>query len=156
MARPRARSAAVDHRPGAAPGRAHPAAGGRAAAARPATGSVCDRRVRHRRSPGRGGVRGSGAVDDASRRTALGGLRRRTRAQCRLVGAVPAGEPAGGPDGWPRWDWEWEQRVVDGHPFHPNCRSRPGFSVAEQLAYGPSTGRSWSWGWYRYRPTAVW
>ncbi|GAB2448755.1 IucA/IucC family protein [Streptomyces incanus] len=34
-------------------------------------------------------------------------------------------------------DWEWEQRVVDGHPFHPNCRSRPGFSVAEQLAYGP-------------------
>ncbi|MGW5200907.1 IucA/IucC family protein [Streptomyces spiralis] len=34
-------------------------------------------------------------------------------------------------------DWGWEQRVVDGHPFHPNCRSRPGFSVAEQLAYGP-------------------
>ncbi|MDX3746587.1 IucA/IucC family protein [Streptomyces sp. AK08-02] len=33
--------------------------------------------------------------------------------------------------------WEWEQRVVDGHPFHPNCRSRPGFSVAEQFAYGP-------------------
>ncbi|MFI9759805.1 IucA/IucC family protein [Streptomyces sp. NPDC051963] len=38
---------------------------------------------------------------------------------------------------WPDRDWEWEQRVVDGHPFHPNCRSRPGFSVAEQLAYGP-------------------
>ncbi|MEU5044971.1 IucA/IucC family protein [Streptomyces griseorubiginosus] len=38
---------------------------------------------------------------------------------------------------WPVHDWEWEQRVVDGHPFHPNCRSRPGFSVAEQLAYGP-------------------
>ncbi|MFE0256791.1 IucA/IucC family protein [Streptomyces sp. NPDC059010] len=38
---------------------------------------------------------------------------------------------------WPGRDWEWEQRVVDGHPFHPNCRSRPGFSVAEQLAYGP-------------------
>ncbi|KOV66997.1 iron transporter [Streptomyces sp. MMG1121] len=34
-------------------------------------------------------------------------------------------------------DWEWEQRVTDGHPYHPNCRSRPGFSVAEQLAYGP-------------------
>ncbi|MFF0222117.1 IucA/IucC family protein [Streptomyces sp. NPDC004629] len=43
-------------------------------------------------------------------------------------------EPSGG---WPRRDWEWEQRVVDGHPFHPNCRSRPGFSVAEQFAYGP-------------------
>ncbi|MFJ9558942.1 IucA/IucC family protein [Streptomyces fuscichromogenes] len=38
---------------------------------------------------------------------------------------------------WPDHDWEWEQRVVDGHPFHPNCRSRPGFSAAEQLAYGP-------------------
>jgi hypothetical protein len=38
---------------------------------------------------------------------------------------------------WPGRDWEWEQRVVDGHPFHPGCRSRPGFSVAEQLAYGP-------------------
>ncbi|MER5943211.1 IucA/IucC family protein [Streptomyces sp. NPDC001928] len=38
---------------------------------------------------------------------------------------------------WPSLDWKWEQRVVDGHPFHPNCRSRPGFSVAEQLAYGP-------------------
>ncbi|MEU5593218.1 IucA/IucC family protein [Streptomyces sp. NPDC020298] len=43
------------------------------------------------------------------------------------------------PQGWPQrdQDWEWEQRVVDGHPFHPNCRSRPGFSVAEQFAYGP-------------------
>ncbi|WP_031224535.1 IucA/IucC family protein [Streptomyces roseochromogenus] len=38
---------------------------------------------------------------------------------------------------WPEQDWAWEQRVTDGHPFHPNCRSRPGFSVAEQLAYGP-------------------
>ncbi|MFE5366984.1 IucA/IucC family protein [Streptomyces mirabilis] len=37
----------------------------------------------------------------------------------------------------PLTSWEWEQRVVDGHPYHPNCRSRPGFSVAEQLAYGP-------------------
>ncbi|MFC9163502.1 IucA/IucC family protein [Streptomyces fungicidicus] len=43
---------------------------------------------------------------------------------------------------WPARDreWEWEQRVVDGHPFHPNCRSRPGFSVADQLAYGPEHG----------------
>ncbi|MFK4106534.1 IucA/IucC family protein [Streptomyces sp. NPDC019531] len=40
-------------------------------------------------------------------------------------------------ENWPVHDWEWEQRVVDGHPYHPNCRSRPGFSVAEQLAYGP-------------------
>lgn len=53
-----------------------------------------------------------------------------------------AGQPASaetpsGPKEWPVEDWEWEQRVVDGHPFHPNCRSRPGFSVAEQLTYGP-------------------
>ncbi|MGW2489072.1 IucA/IucC family protein [Streptomyces sp. NPDC001606] len=41
------------------------------------------------------------------------------------------------PKEWPEYDWEWEQRVVDGHPFHPNCRARPGFSVADQLAYAP-------------------
>ncbi|MEU1012742.1 IucA/IucC family protein [Streptomyces sp. NPDC005890] len=46
----------------------------------------------------------------------------------------PVGIPPA--EAWGR-DWEWEQRVVDGHPFHPNCRSRPGFSVADQLAYGP-------------------
>lgn len=47
-----------------------------------------------------------------------------------------AGQPAG-PDTADLAAWEWEQRVVDGHPYHPNCRSRPGFTVAEQLAYGP-------------------
>ncbi|POX49764.1 iron transporter [Streptomyces sp. Ru71] len=41
------------------------------------------------------------------------------------------------PEGRPAHGWEWEQRVVDGHPYHPCCRSRPGFSVAEQLAYAP-------------------
>ncbi|MFF1451480.1 IucA/IucC family protein [Streptomyces sp. NPDC058274] len=46
-----------------------------------------------------------------------------------------AGQPA--TDRAPVTGWEWEQRVVDGHPYHPNCRARPGFSVAEQLAYGP-------------------
>ncbi|WP_043615588.1 IucA/IucC family C-terminal-domain containing protein [Nonomuraea candida] len=30
-----------------------------------------------------------------------------------------------------------EQSVVDGHPYHPGCRNRPGVSVAEQLAYMP-------------------
>ncbi|MDO0925072.1 IucA/IucC family siderophore biosynthesis protein [Streptomyces sp. TG1A-8] len=44
------------------------------------------------------------------------------------------------PREWPVRDWEWEQRVVDGHPFHPGCRARPGFSVADQLAYGPEHG----------------
>ncbi|MFF3334812.1 IucA/IucC family protein [Streptomyces sp. NPDC002888] len=47
-----------------------------------------------------------------------------------------AGQPPHS-NAWPAHGWEWEQRVVDGHPYHPNCRSRPGFSVAEQLAYGP-------------------
>ncbi|MFG3545854.1 IucA/IucC family protein [Streptomyces sp. NPDC047725] len=45
--------------------------------------------------------------------------------------------PENHPDEWPDSDWGWERRVTDGHPFHPNCRSRPGFSVAEQFAYGP-------------------
>lgn len=37
----------------------------------------------------------------------------------------------------PAAPWEWEQRSSDGHPYHPTCRSRPGFSAAEQLAYAP-------------------
>lgn len=44
------------------------------------------------------------------------------------------------PGEWPDSDWGWERRVVDGHPYHPNCRSRPGFSVGDQLAYGPEHG----------------
>ncbi|KOU30561.1 iron transporter [Streptomyces sp. WM6373] len=51
------------------------------------------------------------------------------------AGQPPAGDDHG--DHAARATWEWEQRVVDGHPYHPNCRSRPGFSVAEQLAYAP-------------------
>ncbi|MFE9257627.1 IucA/IucC family protein [Streptomyces sp. NPDC006879] len=37
----------------------------------------------------------------------------------------------------PESSWQWEQRVVEGHPYHPNCRSRPGFTAADQLAYAP-------------------
>ncbi|MFE0581911.1 IucA/IucC family protein [Streptomyces sp. NPDC058866] len=48
-----------------------------------------------------------------------------------------AGQPSDGQDSVPQSTREWEQRVVDGHPYHPNCRSRPGFSVAEELAYAP-------------------
>ncbi|MCY0949544.1 IucA/IucC family siderophore biosynthesis protein [Streptomyces sp. H27-S2] len=48
-----------------------------------------------------------------------------------------AGQPPAGPDAAAPTTREWEQRVVDGHPYHPNCRSRPGFSVAEELAYAP-------------------
>lgn len=32
---------------------------------------------------------------------------------------------------------EAERTLVDGHPYHPGCRSRPDLSVAEQLAYAP-------------------
>ncbi|MEW9549893.1 IucA/IucC family protein [Nonomuraea sp. NPDC050783] len=37
----------------------------------------------------------------------------------------------------PRTPEDHEQGVVDGHPYHPCCRNRPGVSVAEQLAYMP-------------------
>ncbi|MFI5979724.1 IucA/IucC family protein [Streptomyces sp. NPDC051555] len=48
-----------------------------------------------------------------------------------------AGQSAHGGPQRPVEVWEWEQRVVDGHPYHPNCRYRPGFSVSEELAYAP-------------------
>lgn len=48
-----------------------------------------------------------------------------------------SGGPVTSPGAAPVNSWGWEQLVVDGHPFHPNCRSRPGFSAADQLAYGP-------------------
>ncbi|MFB9474390.1 IucA/IucC family protein [Nonomuraea salmonea] len=37
----------------------------------------------------------------------------------------------------PKTAEEHEQSVIDGHPYHPGCRNRPGVSVAEQLAYMP-------------------
>ncbi|MFI7105879.1 IucA/IucC family protein [Nonomuraea sp. NPDC050227] len=46
----------------------------------------------------------------------------------RAGAASPLREP--GPE-------RYEQSVVDGHPYHPGCRNRPGVSVAEQLAYMP-------------------
>ncbi|MEU6310996.1 IucA/IucC family protein [Streptomyces sp. NPDC047014] len=54
-----------------------------------------------------------------------------------LSRAGRAGRAAAGEEGPADSLWQWEQRVVDGHPYHPNCRSRPGFSVAEELAYAP-------------------
>ncbi|MBC2875718.1 MULTISPECIES: IucA/IucC family protein [Streptomyces] len=39
-----------------------------------------------------------------------------------------------------RSPWQWEQWPTDGHPYHPACRARPGFSAAEQLAYAPEHG----------------
>ncbi|MEU8358583.1 IucA/IucC family protein [Nonomuraea sp. NPDC048882] len=44
---------------------------------------------------------------------------------------------AGAPPHSPKGLVEHEQSVVDGHPYHPGCRNRPGVSVAEQLAYMP-------------------
>ncbi|MFH8337575.1 IucA/IucC family protein [Streptomyces sp. AM6-12] len=81
-----------------------------------------------------GGVAGPGAEGFAAEL----GHSVASLALSRAVAGHPADLPVGGrAAGGPERDWEWEQRVVDGHPFHPNCRSRPGLSVAEQLAYAP-------------------
>ncbi len=39
-------------------------------------------------------------------------------------------------------DEDWEQRLIDGHPYHPSYKSRIGFRVEDQLAYGPEFGES--------------
>ncbi|MFF7558735.1 IucA/IucC family protein [Streptomyces pseudovenezuelae] len=82
------------------------------------------------------------AYDDPARLTTALGVPHGVEFAAELADSVAslalsrAGQPPR-PTQWPAHDWEWEQRIVDGHPYHPNCRSRPGFSVAEQLAYGP-------------------
>ena len=46
---------------------------------------------------------------------------------------APLREAEGDPDGLGRL----EQRVLDGHPLHPCCRTRGGMTVADVLAYAP-------------------
>ncbi|RSM71811.1 IucA/IucC family siderophore biosynthesis protein [Actinoplanes sp. ATCC 53533] len=46
---------------------------------------------------------------------------------------VPLRDAEGDPDGLGRL----EQRVLDGHPLHPCCRTRGGMTVADVLAYAP-------------------
>ncbi|MFI9361610.1 IucA/IucC family protein [Kitasatospora sp. NPDC053057] len=53
------------------------------------------------------------------------------------VASLALSRTARPPAGPPTEPWEWEQQSPDGHPYHPTCRSRPGFSAAEQLAYAP-------------------
>ncbi|KNB50814.1 IucA/IucC family protein [Streptomyces caatingaensis] len=53
------------------------------------------------------------------------------------VASLALSRTAPRPDAPPLTPWDWEQRSPDGHPYHPGCRSRPGFSAAEQLAYAP-------------------
>ncbi|MFD5465666.1 IucA/IucC family protein [Kitasatospora sp. NPDC127059] len=53
------------------------------------------------------------------------------------VASMALSRTAPRPAGPPAAPWEWEQRSPDGHPYHPACRSRPGFSATEQLAYAP-------------------
>ncbi|MGW0802284.1 IucA/IucC family C-terminal-domain containing protein [Nonomuraea sp. NPDC002799] len=52
---------------------------------------------------------------------------------------TPEGTPTATPEGTEATTTPeaYEQSVVDGHPYHPGCRNRPGVSVAEQLAYMP-------------------
>ncbi|MEV8533595.1 IucA/IucC family siderophore biosynthesis protein [Streptomyces sp. NPDC051211] len=88
---------------------------------------------------------GTGFAEELDHSTASLALSRASAESraARAGGSAPAG-PAGsaGPVAQVAQvaGWEWEQRVVDGHPYHPNCRSRPGFSAAEQLAYAPEHG----------------
>ncbi|MEN1990162.1 IucA/IucC family protein [Paenibacillus hubeiensis] len=42
----------------------------------------------------------------------------------------------------PVHDEEWEQRVIEGHPYHPSYKSRIGFRVEDQLKYGPEFGNA--------------
>ncbi|MEV5238460.1 IucA/IucC family siderophore biosynthesis protein [Streptomyces cinnamoneus] len=53
------------------------------------------------------------------------------------VASMALSRTAPRPVGPPVAPWGWEQRSPDGHPYHPTCRSRPGFSAADQLAYAP-------------------
>ncbi|MBB6349018.1 DNA polymerase-3 subunit chi [Nonomuraea muscovyensis] len=63
----------------------------------------------------------------------------RSTASLALSRAGASTRDVGREAGWEAgWKLEaFEQGVVDGHPYHPCCRNRPGFSVAEQLAYAP-------------------
>ncbi|WP_245899010.1 IucA/IucC family protein [Nonomuraea indica] len=63
----------------------------------------------------------------------VGDLERSTASLALSRADAAALDPARGPGR----DLAFEQDVVDGHPYHPCCRNRPGFSVAEQLAYAP-------------------
>ncbi|RAG82577.1 IucA/IucC family siderophore biosynthesis protein [Streptacidiphilus pinicola] len=49
------------------------------------------------------------------------------------AGAAPSLDPLGSLEAA-------ERSIVDGHPYHPCCRSRPGFTVADQLAFAPEHG----------------
>lgn len=42
----------------------------------------------------------------------------------------------------PEHDEDWEQRVIEGHPYHPSYKSRIGFRVEDQLKYGPEFGNA--------------
>ncbi|WP_246149397.1 IucA/IucC family protein [Nonomuraea turkmeniaca] len=70
------------------------------------------------------GVPGAGRLieDLANSVASLALSRASAAAQPRIAAATPV---------------TYEQSVVDGHPYHPCCRNRPGVSVAEQLAYMP-------------------
>ncbi|MFC8763026.1 IucA/IucC family protein [Streptomyces sp. NPDC057193] len=53
------------------------------------------------------------------------------------VASMALSRTASRPTAPPAHPWEWEQAETDGHPYHPGCRCRLGFSAVEQLAYAP-------------------
>ena len=54
-----------------------------------------------------------------------------------LADPPPPGAPLRDAEGDPDGLGRLEQRVLDGHPLHPCCRTRGGMTVADVLAYAP-------------------
>jgi siderophore synthetase component len=54
-----------------------------------------------------------------------------------LADPPPPGAPLRDAEGDPDGLGRLEQRILDGHPLHPCCRTRGGMTVADVLAYAP-------------------
>lgn len=62
---------------------------------------------------------------------------------------------AGRPDLGNRDYDEWETALVEGHPYHPCYKSRIGFTLEDNLAYGPEFGPEFKLVWLAIRHDAV-
>ncbi len=50
---------------------------------------------------------------------------------------------------------EWETALIEGHPYHPCYKSRIGFTLEDNLAYGPEFGPEFKLVWLAIRRDAV-